>query len=61
MQRQQRTTRDPGRVPSDPKPNGFWSIPWDTVLKEGLCVCRACGALVINSDKSMALHKEYHR
>lgn len=64
QQRQQRTTKRPVRAV--PKPNGFWPI--EAVLKvsiggttEGLAVCTTCAAIVLASDKSMNLHREFHR
>jgi hypothetical protein len=40
--------------------NGFWQIAWDVILREGVCVCKTCGALTIASDKSMNLHRGSH-
>jgi hypothetical protein len=54
-----RSNRRPVRAV--PKPNGFWPISWDTILREGVCVCQTCGGLLIASDKSMNLHRESHR
>ncbi len=55
------TPRNDQPPTSEGRSNGFWPIPWDTILKEGLCVCRTCGALVIDSERSTSIHKEFHR
>jgi hypothetical protein len=46
--------------------NGFWPI--EAVLKvniggatEGLAICTICAAIVLASDKSKNLHREFHR
>jgi hypothetical protein len=55
------TERGPTSARRGGPQNGFWQIAWDTILREGVCVCKTCGALVIASSKSMNLHREAHR
>lgn len=54
------TERSPTSVRRGGPQNGFWAIAWDTILREGVCVCKTCGAVVIASDKSMNLHRGSH-
>jgi hypothetical protein len=59
-----RSDRTTDRGPTPPRrggpQNGFWAIAWDTILREGVCVCKTCGSLLIASSKSMNLHRESH-
>jgi hypothetical protein len=54
------TERSPTSVRRGGPQNGFWQIAWDVILREGVCVCKTCGALTIASDKSMNLHRGSH-
>jgi hypothetical protein len=54
------TDRGPASVRRVGPQNGFWRVSWDTILKEGVCVCKTCGSLLIASDKSMNLHRGSH-